>query len=331
MSNSIEDLLVPLSAEAPCGVSLEDTPLLAGFDGYRLFGSDVRLPADTDWRDIRDRSYEALAQSKDLRVLAHLAAAVLRIDGIDALASTLGVAEAWLRDQWKTVFPGVEEDMILRKNALSCLADRMAVVDAVRRAPFVTHRQLGAYSLRHVELASGQLTATETDTNIPSAAQIEAALAGTPVEELQARAKSIANGMNALRNITVTMQTQGGFESAPDFAPLLAPLTRIDRMLTEHLQSRGEAIMTSGEGEGAAPGDGAGTVAVGNLRSRHDAIRAIDAVATYFRKNEPSSPVPLLLDRAKRLVSKSFLEVVEDIAPESLTQVRVLGGIKADE
>jgi type VI secretion system protein ImpA len=38
----------------------------------------------------------------------------------------------------------------------------------------------------------------------------------------------------------------------------------------------------------------------------------------------------MLLDRAKRLVSKSFLEVLEDIAPDSLTQVRAIGGIKAD-
>ena len=41
--------------------------------------------------------------------------------------------------------------------------------------------------------------------------------------------------------------------------------------------------------------------------------------------------MPLLLDRAKRLVSKSFLEVLEDIAPESLAQVRLIGGIKGDE
>jgi type VI secretion system protein ImpA len=50
----------------------------------------------------------------------------------------------------------------------------------------------------------------------------------------------------------------------------------------------------------------------------------------FFRKNEPSSPVPLLLDRAKRLVSKSFLEVLEDIAPDTLTEVKKIGGIKSD-
>jgi hypothetical protein len=35
-----------------------------------------------------------------------------------------------------------------------------------------------------------------------------------------------------------------------------------------------------------------------------------------------------LLDRAKRLVSKSFLEVLEDIAPETLTEVKKISGVR---
>jgi len=54
----------------------------------------------------------------------------------------------------------------------------------------------------------------------------------------------------------------------------------------------------------------------------------LDAVADFFRHNEPSSPVPLLLDRAKRLVSKDFLEVLADIAPEALGVARAAGGLK---
>ena len=57
--------------------------------------------------------------------------------------------------------------------------------------------------------------------------------------------------------------------------------------------------------------------AVGVVKSRQDAIRALDAVAEFFRRTEPSSPIPLFLERAKRLVSKDFLEVLADIAPEA--------------
>ena len=75
---------------------------------------------------------------------------------------------------------------------------------------------------------------------------------------------------------------------------------------------------------------GGGPAARPNLKvisSREDAIRALDAVADFFRRAEPSSPVPLVVDRAKRLVSKNFLEVLEDIAPGGLDQARSAGRI----
>jgi type VI secretion system protein ImpA len=66
----------------------------------------------------------------------------------------------------------------------------------------------------------------------------------------------------------------------------------------------------------------------GPINSRGDAIRALDAVADYFRRNEPSSPIPLFVDRAKRLVAKDFLEVLADIAPDAVTVARSAGGLK---
>ena len=59
-----------------------------------------------------------------------------------------------------------------------------------------------------------------------------------------------------------------------------------------------------------------------------DAVRALDAVAEYFRRSEPSSPIPLFVERAKRLVAKDFLEVLADIAPDALSVARSAGGLK---
>jgi hypothetical protein len=38
-----------------------------------------------------------------------------------------------------------------------------------------------------------------------------------------------------------------------------------------------------------------------------------------------------LLERAKRLVSKDFLEVLADIAPDALVTARAAGGLKSPE
>jgi type VI secretion system protein ImpA len=36
--------------------------------------------------------------------------------------------------------------------------------------------------------------------------------------------------------------------------------------------------------------------------------------------------VPLFLRRARRLVDKSFVDVIDDLLPESAAQIRALGG-----
>jgi type VI secretion system protein ImpA len=80
-------------------------------------------------------------------------------------------------------------------------------------------------------------------------------------------------------------------------------------------------------GAAAAPG----SASLGVIRTRQDAIRALDAVAAFFKQTEPSSPIPLFLERAKRLVSKDFLEVLADIAPEAVAQARAAGGLRQTE
>jgi type VI secretion system protein ImpA len=74
-----------------------------------------------------------------------------------------------------------------------------------------------------------------------------------------------------------------------------------------------------------------GAAAVGPIKSREDAVRALDAVAEFFRRTEPSSPIPLFVDRAKRLVSKDFLEVLAEVAPEVVAQVRTAAGLRQTE
>jgi type VI secretion system protein ImpA len=43
-------------------------------------------------------------------------------------------------------------------------------------------------------------------------------------------------------------------------------------------------------------------------------------------KNEPSSPVPLLINRAKRLVSMGFFEIIQDMTPEAIPTLSKIAG-----
>jgi type VI secretion system protein ImpA len=320
-----QGLLQPISGEQPCGENLEDTPLLASFDTFRVFGQRIALDPQPLWPDIRSKALEALRKSKDIRLLAYLGTAALRTDGVPAFAETLTVASQWLTQHWTETYPLVDEDAILRRNALNCFADPIAVIDGLRRAPLVVSRQHGRFSLRDIEIAAGQVTPSDGDAR-PDGAQVNAAFAEMPLADLQSLDRSISEGLGALKSIGSAMGTAGP-EATPDFDPLATQLLRLSRVLRAQLALRG---VTSVDATGSdAPIETGG--AVGPIRSREDAIRAMDAVAEFFRRHEPSSPIPLFLDRAKRLVSKNFLEVLADVAPDAVPRARAAGGLPHGE
>jgi type VI secretion system protein ImpA len=48
----------------------------------------------------------------------------------------------------------------------------------------------------------------------------------------------------------------------------------------------------------------------------------LDAICEYYSRTEPASPVPLLLKRARRLAEMSFLEIIGNLAPETLGSIQ---------
>jgi type VI secretion system protein ImpA len=336
-------LLEPISPEQPCGLNLDDTTVVSALDALRLFGQarSPEAPPDTDggdkeaakakppleWDRIRAEAAEGLGKSKDLRLLAYLGTALLRTDGLPAFAHVLTTASQWLETYWPQVYPQLDEDAIARRNALNCFADPMAVVDRVWRLPLVSSRQHGRFSLRDIEIARGLASPGPTEIKADEAA-IRDAFKELSLEDLTALDSSVSAAIAALNSIDGRMRSEGGPEVAPDFGPLLTQFAKLNRVCREQLSVR------SPVGDPATAGTSAdgGAVQVafngGAITSRHDAVRALDAVAEYFRRNEPSSPIPLFVERAKRLVAKDFLEVLADIAPDALAVARSAGGLK---
>jgi type VI secretion system protein ImpA len=341
------ELLQPISEEQPTGQNLEDTALLASFDAYRLYGRTKPLDAaptpepdedapktlqdrdeqPPDWGEIKAKSLEALQVSRDLRLLAHLGTALLRTDGLSPFLDTVKVASDWLNSYWDLTYPPVDGDGIVRRSALNCFADPIAVVDALRKAPLVNSRQHGVFSLRDIDVATGQLPPGKTEVR-PEESQINGAFAAMPVEDLAALHQRVADAIQSLKAIDAKMREEIGTEAAPSFDLLSTQLGKMDRVLRAQLAARPGAAAegwTDAEG-GAVPSASAGFS--GAVRSRQDAIRALEAVAEFFRQNEPSSPVPMFCERAKRLISLDFLEVLADIAPEAVPHARAAGGVK---
>ena len=70
----------------------------------------------------------------------------------------------------------------------------------------------------------------------------------------------------------------------------------------------------------------AGATLRGEVRSRDDVLRAIDAICAYYARAEPSSPVPLLLQRCRRMVTMSFVDILKEMLPESVAGLQKIAG-----
>jgi type VI secretion system protein ImpA len=326
-------LLDPISEAAPCGQALDGASLLA-FDDFRVFAQTVALDAPVEapddgreverrrpprpfdspeWLVIRERSCAALTASKDLRLLALLGAALLRTDGPYAFCQSVSIAASWLDQFWADVYPRAGEDTIERQSALSAFNDHFAVVEPLRRVLLVDSRQHGRFSLRDIEAT-------------PTSPAIAAAFDELSLDDLHRGWVCVDNALDALERMDARLR-QADPDPLLSFDELSVQLKKLERALRVQLARRPESGV-SVEEPGSAHEPGTAPLASGPIRTRQDAIRAIDAVTTFFKETEPSSPVPLLLDRAKRLVSKSFLEVLADIAPGALGEARVASGVR---
>jgi type VI secretion system protein ImpA len=337
-------LIQPISADRPCGENLEDTALLASFDAFRVFGhSTLPAPFGTqskpgepqatwpDWNQVRTRSAETLTKTKDLRVLAHLAAAFLRTDGLVPFLDMVSVSAQWLEQYPKDVYPLIDEDGIVRRSAFNCFADPFAVIDTLRRQPMVNSRAHGTFTLRDIEIASGAVPPPKGEAP-PDKERLAAAFAEMALDELVRLADAVAAALAGVKRIeTVTLETVGP-DAVPSFEVLTTALTRMDKFLRGERATRGNghAEMADPQADPTADSQEAGApiMMLSSIKTRQDAVRALDAVSEYFQQYEPSSPVPLIIERAKRLVSKSFLEVLADIAPDAVAQARNVGGVK---
>jgi type VI secretion system protein ImpA len=340
-------LVEPISAEAPCGKNLEDTDTFAALDAYQIFGQTTLEPEPSqggapaparkeprksdrppNWSEIRDDALAALATTKDLRLLAYLAVATLRIEGISAFAQALGVASHWLAVYPTQVYPLVDEDALFRQNALNCFSDPVAVIDGLRRLPIVSHRQHGRFSIRDLDLVAGEIQPAQKETK-PDAAQIDAAFKGVALDELKALQASVDGALTAIRAIDGAMRGSNGSEFAPNYDGLSTQFKKVAHVLRTQIAARPDMAVAEASAEGDMHDQpGVAVVAVGTIRSREDALRALDAACEFFKRNEPSSPIPLFIERAKRLVSKDFLEVLADVAPDALPQARSAGGLR---
>jgi type VI secretion system protein ImpA len=332
-------LLEPVEGDSPCGPDFEYSEVaglerLAQGKPERQLGDTVLPAEEPNWAEVRDAALALAGRTRDLRVLVKLAQALLRTDGLDGLADGLGLIRATVDQFWDCLHPPIDPDdgdPTLRVNTLLGLCDADLVLRVVREAPLVESRAVGRFSLRDLAIAAGSLPPPE-GREPPTAATIDAAFIDAGAEALEALEARVRQAIVDTGEIEGLFTDRVGAGAAVSLRPLQSLLQEAGKVLAQ------QAVRWSGGAADASADAGAtdalvttGGGAVGDLRTRDDVVRLLDRVCEYYRAREPSSPVPLLLERAKRLVYMDFMAIVQDLAPGGMAEVEIIRGTVKEE
>ncbi len=63
------------------------------------------------------------------------------------------------------------------------------------------------------------------------------------------------------------------------------------------------------------------------INSREEVVKCLDLVVAFYDRTEPSSPIPHLARRVRKMVHMDFVELMEDLAPSGLKEFRLLAGM----
>lgn len=330
-------LLEPVSDAQPCGRNLDYTPeLMALEDSVKEPEEpglkDVEAIDSRNWRDILNKSEKLLRESKDLRVAVIMTRALLHVDGFTGYCAGLGVVKGIVERYWDGLYPALEEgdpDPIVRLNALRELWNTPTLSE-LRNAVLVSVRGLGDFSLNDFLIAKG-LHKPRAGATPPSPQHVLRGFETGTTPELIAQARDGLENTKALETLVRSKANDHGFEVTPLREIFGRAVTGLGEF-AKSAPSPGPEQVDGPASEGAAPATEMRSVPMpiaGEVHSRDDVVKLLDKIVSYYEKNEPSSPVPLLMQRARRMVTMNFMEIMKDLADKGLPQVEAVTGKEA--
>ena len=329
-------LLTAVSATSPCGEDMEyDAQFLqlerdAKGQPERSMGDSI-LPAEPpEWRSIQQQSLDLLQRSKDLRITHFLLQSTLALQGVAGLAEVLTLIDALLRQYWADLHPRLDadddNDPTVRINALTGLTCETNI-RLLRESILTRSRTFGPVSLRAALNASGlQSFADEQLGN----QQLNAAFLDSDPEQLQATRDALSAARAACEAIEQQVNDQVGSAQGVDLSALKQPLKQALQLLNQAVPDTDSSSDPEAVSEDNAPSVDAAAPAAprptGDIATRDDVLHSLDKILAYYTRHEPSSPLPVLLNRAKNLVHADFAAIVRNLIPDGMSQFENLRG-----
>jgi type VI secretion system protein ImpA len=338
-------LCAPLSASDPCGPDLD----LQGDADYLNFFAclESTLPISFFTNDGKpfepsnppeDQSpidFEGqlavikrlFGRSRDIRLLLAQARLFILNRNLAGFATSMAAVGEWLNGSWDSVHPRPQAGELRARLMPFWALDGPTVTFSLQYVPLFETGRKEPVSYRGWLVANGEAKARPGDSQL-SAATIAEALNEADAAQLAATRRDLALLKSALETIRQAFQLHGGSAAVEAISgskaisavsEISALVRKICEFIDPHIES---ATRETPLDEEAASGDvearvesSAKSLARPIPATTADATEALAAIADYYSRSEPSSPVLPLVRQAYQLVGKSFLEIMTVLVP----------------
>ena len=349
----IDAILKPIAGSNPAGKDVREGKDFAVLKEARrqeevLSQGDWKRDAKVaDWpKAIQVATKILTEQSKDLQVAVWLVEALIKRHGFAGLRDGLKILRGLHANFWDGLYPAMEDgDLEYRSGTLDALNKLLPF--AVNNAPLVRASDGTFYTFdrwkesQDVEnLRRAAASDSEKRRQLDEALQegklegekFDKAVAGTPLTHCSALLEQISECWEAYEQLDQVLDEKYG-AAAPSLRAVKDAVGECRSLMNGIVKKKGGVgLDVKGTSEAGAEEAGAAgaTAAVGAIsggiepRDRSEALRRLAAVAEFFRKTEPHSPISYLVQRAARWGEMPLDEWLREVIKDD----SVLGGVR---
>lgn len=286
------------------------------------------------WKEVQAMAESMLGRTRDLRVAMVWLRASLYCEGVAGLANGLGLISGLLNAYWDLgLHPQLDPDdgdSFARLSPLATLERVDGLIADLRQALVHPDRRLGGLRVRDIEVGLNRLPARE-DEDVRSEAVLRSMLLSLSEVSASLRA-DLARIFQACSDLEQALQARVSSELRVDLKPLRQILSCINGLLPAEQEGDqpSDPIESGDDPVEAHPTPVGASRLRGPVSSREEAVQAIQAICDYLERQEPTNPAQLLLRRAMALIDRNFMQLVRELAPDSLREVARVMGIDPD-
>lgn len=300
------------------------------------------------WRTVRDLGLKTITEAaKDLEVAAWVTEAYVRSHGLPGLTAGAKLIAGLAERYWDNVYPlpdeyGVET-RVAPVTGLNGRDGNGSLIQPLHKLTLFTRPD-------GTPIALYQFQASEQLATLDAARKKQRIEAGTiPIEDLEKEARiqgphAVAKLRTEAREALEAWETMATLldEKASEAPPSTSQVRDLVRLIYEianrYAPPEAAPAPVEAEGNGA---DGGAVVATGGtgvtmpnvavaqaaVVTREDALRALENIAAYFRKNEPLSPLAYTLDEAIRRSRMTWPDFLQEIVADPKSRADILNSL----